>query len=97
MKSNLVIAGAKYYDNGEIYRPHFTGEYSLVDADRYITEEAFIEEFGKEEFDNAEENGDKVYHNGEWYYNTENYIVWSTDSEDIELVSDLANLRFTEE
>lgn len=96
--AKVVIAGALFYDNeaNEIFKPHFSGEFKLVDADRYITKEDFISEYNEEDLAQAEEEGEYVIYKGETYYKTPYCSLWSTEG-DIDLISDISNLIYLEE
>ena len=44
MTNPLIIKGAIYKDGDELVRPHFTGEFWMVDCTEYKTRENIIAE-----------------------------------------------------
>lgn len=92
--SKLVIAGAFYYDEEDdiILIPHYTGEYSIVDCDRYVTMSNLKERYDKSYIKNVKDNPIEL--RGKKYYDAE-YSPQTV--EDWELLSDLSKLRHQEE
>lgn len=88
----LVIAGAKYYYGDMIVIPHFTGEFSAVDCDRYLNKGELKEYYSKDFIEENKE--DFIEHEGEKYYYAE-YSPFHV-SEEWDLISDLSDLRFEE-
>lgn len=73
----FVIKGAYYKSEDEILIPHFTGEYSMVDCDRFITKEE-LEGMYDEKF--IQENEDiKIEVEGVLYY----YAEYSPDRKSV--------------
>lgn len=93
MKAQLVIRGAYYRSGNEILVPHFTGEYYIVDCDRFLTKKNLLETYGKQYFNENKDNYVTV--DGVKYY----YAEYSTYNitEYWELLSDLSELSHTEE
>ena len=93
--TKLVIAGAFYYDEEDdmIIVPHYTGEYSIVDCDRYVNmkilKEMYNDRYIKQVKDNPIELRDKKYYDAE-YSPISIRDTW-------ELLSDLSKLRHQEE
>ena len=90
----LVIKGAWYYDKDAdtFLVPHFTGDFYIVDSDRYFTMEELKERYDDKYIEENEEN--YVEFRGTTYYYAE-YAPWNTDS--MELYSDLSELYHQEE
>lgn len=89
----LVIAGAYYKieDEDVVICPHYTGEFSIVDCDKYLNKEDFLGAYEEEYLD--EDNFIEV--GGKKYYYAE-YKPFNVD-ENWTLLSDLSNLRHIEE
>ena len=89
----LVIAGAYYKieDKDVVISPHYTGEFSIVDCNRYLNKEDFLDAY-EEKYLNEE---DFIEVGGKKYYYAE-YTSFSVD-ENWTLLSDLSKLRHIEE
>lgn len=92
MKTQLVIKGAYYKSGDEILVPHYTGEFWMVDCDRYQTKKEILENYDKSFFEENKDNYVTV--DGEKYYYAE-YSPYSVDDE-WELLSDLSELEHIE-
>jgi hypothetical protein len=92
MKAKLVIKGAYYKNGNEILVPHFTGEYVMVDCDRYMKKNDLLDIYNKSYFEENKEN--YVVVEGEKYYYAE-YSPYTVDDE-WELLSDLSELHHIE-
>lgn len=90
----LVIKGVFYYDreSDTILVPHFTGEYSVVDCDRYLTMDELKDRYDENYINQVKDN--PMHFEGKDYYDAE-YSPY--DVGDWELLSDLSELSFMEE
>lgn len=91
--NNLIIKGAYYYDHtsDQILIPHFTGEFYVVDCDRYETIENLKERYNDDYIEEVEEN--YIMYNDVKYY----YAEYHPETvEDWELLSDLSELSHIE-
>jgi hypothetical protein len=91
--NKIVIKGAYYYDreSDTILIPHFTGEFCVVDCERYERLEALTERF--EDAYIAKVKDYPTEFRGNNYYNGEPSPV---NIGDWELLSDLSNLEYFE-
>lgn len=90
----LVIKGAYYYDRNSnvILIPHFTGEYCIVDCDRYIIMSE-LQGIYDESYINQVKDNPIMFEGIEYYY-----AEYSPQHiEDWELLSDLSDLQHLEE
>lgn len=85
----LVIKGAVYFDGEEILIPHFTGEYQIVDCDRFCKLEE-LENYGYNEKWLHDNEDNYITYNNEKYYFAE-YSPYNV--EDWLLLSDLSELE----
>ena len=89
----LVIKGAYYKSGDTILMPHYTGEYGMVDCARYYTEEEMKITYN-EQFIQDNKNDYVDVDNVRYYY--AEYSPFNVD-DDWELLSDLSDLRHTED
>jgi hypothetical protein len=91
----LVIKGAYYFDRGNdtILVPHFTGDFWIVDCDKYVNMERLQEIYDDSYIDGVRDNC--IEFEGEKYYHAE-YSPYNVDK-DWELLSDLSELEHLEE
>jgi hypothetical protein len=94
MKTKLVIKGAIYECKGVLVRPHFTGEFWVVDATQYKTKEDIKKEYSKECAKDFIKNGFHLTYEGINYYECE-YSQYQT--ENMDLLSDLSEIEFFDE
>lgn len=87
----LIIKWALYWDGESILRPHFTGDYSMVDCTEYLTQKQFKDRLYPDDF-----HKDKPFITYNWvkYYEGE---VSPCHTEKLELLSDLSSLEFYDE
>ena len=93
MKTQLVIKGAYYQAGDEILVPHFTGEYFIVDCNRFMQKREWKETFSKQFRD--ENKGNFVEVDGTKYYYAEYSPMNIND--DWVLLSDLSDIEHIEE
>lgn len=93
--TRLVIKGAYYYDNesDNILIPHYTGEFCIVDCDRYIRMKELKGNYDQSYIQEVKDN--PIIFKGKEYYNAEWGPVDVSDEWD--LLSDLSNLAHLEE
>lgn len=66
-----INKGERYFNGEEILIPHYTGDFSVVDCDRFVTEEG-LEEIGYSERFIAEAKEEPyIEHEGVKYYPAE--------------------------
>ena len=94
MLNPLVIKGAIYKNGDELVRPHFTGEYWLVDCTEYKTKESIMTYYDEADANNFIDNHFVLYHDGIEYYECE-YSPHHT--ENFELLSDISDLSLFDE
>lgn len=94
MATKLVINGAYYYSEqfGCVVMVCRTGEFWVVDCNRFFLKENYIEKFGEEQF--IENEDDFIMYDHEQYFSDNGSIPLNT--EDFELLSDLTDLRHNE-
>ena len=85
----LIIKGALYQWDDTLLIPHYTGDFYIVDADRYLTKEEALERDYSHEF---LKDTDTLELGGVTYYGCE-YGVYNVN-DNWELISDLSELRF---
>ena len=88
----LVIAGALYFDGEMLLVPHYTGEFVVVDCDRYMSLEDLKDIYNELFIEEAMES--PVSYNNKKYYPAE-YGPFNV--KDWELLSDLSDLNHLEE
>ena len=90
METKLIIKGAIYKCGDVLLRPHFSGEFYIVDCTEYKTAEDIKSEYDKK---TARQfiNGICITHDGVDYYQCE-FSPYHTDH--FELLSDLSGLDF---
>lgn len=93
MKTQLVIKGAYYLSGDNVLIPHFTGEYIMVDCDRFMQKKEWKETYSKQFRDENKDNFVEV--DGTKYYYAE-YSPMNID-EDWILLSDLSEIKHIEE
>ena len=93
MKTQLVIKGAYYQAGDEILVPHFTGEYFIVDCNRFMQKREWKETFSKQFRDENKDNFVEV--DGTKYYYAEYSPMNIND--DWVLLSDLSDIEHIEE
>ena len=92
MSTKTIIKGALYFNNDEILRPHYSGEFYTVDCTQYFTKEHIKENYSEQFYKEATgKTADYIMYNGVKYYECE-YSPYST--EDMELLSDISELEF---
>ena len=93
--TKLVIAGAYYYDRKAdiILKPHYSGEFSIVDCDSFEQMSELEDKYDKSYIENVKDN--KIEFEGRDYFSTE-YSPFCID-DDWELISDLSSLIFNDE
>lgn len=86
----LIIQGAVYKSGNVLLRPHYSGEFNLVDCTEYKTKKEILKNYDKKY---ATEFLDGFYltHEGIHYYEC-NYYPHNTN--DFELLSDLSQIKF---
>ena len=92
--SKLVIKGAIYTDGDMLLRPHYSGEFWMVDCTEYKTKKQMKGNYDKETIKQFIQNGYLEYE-GEKYYQCE-YSPYTVD-DDFILLSDLDNLEYYDE
>ncbi len=93
--SKLVIKGALYQNGDMLVIPHFTGEFSIVDCDRYLQKSEIKSDYSKEFYKEATgKYANYIEHEGIKYYACE-FDCYTTNN--FELLSDLSGLQFTGE
>lgn len=92
--TKLVIKGAIYQLDDMLVRPHYTGEFMLVDCTEYKTKKDIKAEYDKNTAKEFLEDGFYIVVDGVKYYETE-YSAYGTER--IELLSDLSSLSFYDE
>ena len=85
-----VIKGAMYFDGQTLLRPHFTGEFSMVDCTTYERKEEINAKYSNDIADLFLTVPPFVY-DGTEYYQTE-YSVFYTD--EMTLISDISSIEF---
>ena len=90
----LVIKGAYYYDRDSetILRPHFTGEFVMVDCSSFEKMKVIKDKYDDDYIEDVKAN--PIEFEGEQYYSTE-YSLQTVGN--WELLSDLSNLKYLEE
>ena len=89
----LVIKGALYKaDEDTLVKPHFTGEFGIVDCTRYFTKEELESRYP--EWFIKQNKDDYIIEDGIKYYYAE-YSPMTVD-DDWELLSDLSELNHIE-
>ena len=83
----LVVTGAYYLVDDMIVKPHFTGEFGIVDCTRYLKREEILNIYNEEWLEDA----DWIVYEDEKYYYAE-YSPTCVDK-DWELISDLSDLK----
>jgi len=86
----LIIKGAIYTDGETLLRPHYSGNFSMVDCTEFKTKKEIKANYSKEIAKNFTQNTPIIY-NGEKYFKCE-YSPYGTN--DLELLSDLSNLEY---
>ena len=91
----LVIKGAYYYDKSAdtVLIPHYTGEFYMVDCDRYMIVSELTDVYDEKWIEDNKENN--VEYKGTTYYYAE-YSPWNITEKDWELLSDLSELNHVE-
>ncbi len=91
----FVIKGALYQQGDTVLRPHFTGDFFMVDCTEYLTKEEikgkYSREFAKEL---TGEDGSYITVDEVKYFQAE-YGPYNTDG--MELLSDLSELEYYDE
>lgn len=92
MANPLIIKGGIYFDGDTILKAHYSGYFFMVDCTEYKTKKVIKQEYSKE---TAKEflNGSYIINEGIKYYECE-YSPYGT--ENLELLSDVSNLEFTD-
>lgn len=85
-----IIKGAIYKDGDELLRPHFTGEFWMVDCTEYKTKENILEDYDADFANKCLENTMLTY-DDVTYYECE-YSPHHT--ENFELLSDITAIEF---
>jgi len=91
MANPLIIKGAIYKDGDELVRPHYTGEYYMVDCTEYKTKEDILANYDKADAKNIFKSNEPYLHDDVEYFECE-YSPHNT--QDFELLSDLSDLEF---
>ena len=91
---NLIIKGAIYQMDDVLLRPHYTGNFNVVDCTEYKTKKQIKEEYSKEIAKSFIKDGYYLTCDGVKYYQAE-YSAYGTDR--MELLSDLSSLEFFDE
>lgn len=86
----LIIKGAIYTDGDILLRPHFTGEFYMVDCTEYKTESQMREEYEEKHVREFMENVCLEY-KGRQYYECE---YSPSDTKAMDLLSDLGELEY---
>lgn len=91
MSNPLIIKGAIYKDGDELVRPHYTGEYYMVDCTEYKTIENIVKEYDIDFAKNVVNSKEPLLHDDVEYYECE-YSPHITEG--FELLSDIYELCF---
>jgi hypothetical protein len=92
--TKLIIKGAIYTDGDTLLRPHYSGEYYIVDCTEYKTEETIRYEYREELANEFIEESLPLEYEGIKYYECE-YSPYHT--ENMELLSDISDIEFYDE
>lgn len=91
MTNPLIIKGAIYKDGDELVRPHFTGEFWMVDCTEYKTRENIIADYDKDFYKNVINSNEPLLHDDVEYFECE---YGPHNTEGFELLSDISDLEF---
>lgn len=83
----LVVKGAYYLADDVILRPHFTGEFAIVDCTRYLKREEILEIYDEDWLEDV----DWIVYGNEKYYYAEYKPVYV--DKDWKLISDVSDLK----
>ena len=95
MRTQLIIKGAVYTNGEYLLRPHFTGEFIMVDCTEYKTKKQIKAEYGKE-ISKEFLSGFCLTYEGENYYECQ-YSPHHCADDSFMLLSDLGSLDFWDE
>ena len=92
--AKLIIKGAIYTDGDTLLRPHYSGEFTMVDCTEFKTEKTIRSEYSEELANEFIEDSLQLEYEGTKYYECE-YSPYGTES--MELLSDISDLEFFDE
>ena len=91
MAKETIIKGAIYKDGDELVRPHYSGQYWIVDCTEYKTKEDIFDNYDECDAINIIDSNEPMLYNDVEYYECE-YSPHHTGS--FELLSDISELEF---
>ncbi len=93
MATKTIIKGALYFDGDMILRPHYSGEFWMVDCTEYKTKEQIQEEYDEENQTEFLE-GSCIENEGIKYFLCE---YGPHQTENLELLTDISEIDFFDE
>lgn len=97
MATQLIIKGAIYTNGEELLRPHYSGEFFMVDCTEYKTKKQIKQKYSKETAKQFLTDGYYLTYEGEKYYECEFSPFNCGTESNFELLSDLSGLDFYDE
>lgn len=93
LNSNLmqIIKGCLYFSGDMILRPHYSGQFSMVDCEEYLTKEELKDRYDKEHVKEFMEEWICITYRGTKYYQAE---WWLHHTDDFELLSDIGDVQY---
>lgn len=92
--TTIIIKGAIYTNGDMLLRPHYSGDFSIVDCDEYKTVKEIKANYSKKHANSFIKDGNYLTYEGVKYYECE-YSPICTD--DMELLSDISNVEYFDE
>lgn len=89
-----IIKGAIYFNGDCLLRPHFSGNFFMVDCTQYLKKEEIKDNYSKEFYKECIKSNLVLTYEGVNYYECE-YSPYHVDN--FELLSDISGLEFLDE
>ena len=89
-----IIKGAIYTNGDCLLRPHFSGNFSIVDCTQYLPKAEIKSNYSKEFYLDCIKNNLKLTYEGKDFYECE-YSPYCTDN--FELLSEISEIDFFDE